>query len=163
MLFSDSVTEIKNLFELEISLSTTLLQIMKSEQSTLSANDLEAFTAVIAQKNKVLAEIESTEAALSTHLKSAGLAMASEGLDEMILKSGPQDKKILESLVTRLRSIAAKCQEQNLINSKIIEAGNNSIKKLVSMIRGQTTDQSDLYDLTGKSATPGQTQILGRV
>ena len=163
MSLTDSVEEISKLFESEISLSTSLLQTLKDEQNAISSNDMAAFESSIIEKDKLVREIEAVEQTLVTKLQQKGLSVNKQDLNELISSCAQKDKIKLTGLIETIREVAAQCQQQNIINSKIIDANQNNIQKLIGIIRGQSPDQNGLYDLSGKSSNSLNSQFLGSV
>lgn len=163
MNLTDSLKDIISLFEQEISLSTALLDTMKNEQAALSNNNLHEFEAAITEKKKLVDEIESTEKKLVELLKLHGLSIDKQDISELLARCNPKEKKCLTLLFDKLKYIATQCYDQNIINSQVISASQNNIEKIINILRGQTTGESDVYDLSGKSTKGIQAQTLGRV
>ncbi len=163
MSLTDSLKDIISLFEHEISLSTTLLDTMKNEQAALSNNNLQEFEAAITKKQKLIDEVESTEKKLIELLKLHGLSMDKQGISELLTRCNPKEKDNLTLLLDKLKYIATQCYDQNIINSQVISTSHNNIEKIINILRGQTTGESNVYDLSGKSTKGIQTQTLGRV
>jgi len=158
-----SLKDITSLFEQEITLSTSLLSVMKNEQSALSVNDLPAFESAVMEKIKLISEIESTEKKLVNILDPHGASIDKKDINTLVSQGNKQDKEKISLLMDKLSDIAEQCQKQNLINSKIIDSSNNNIQKIIGILRGQTADNGGLYDLSGKSSNKILPQTLGRV
>jgi len=159
----DFLKDIINLFEHEISLSTALLVVMKKEQSALSNNNLGNFEAAITEKKKLIGEVESTEKKLVELLKINGLTTDKQNLNALMTRCNPKEKDNLTRLLDKLKDIATQCHNQNLVNGKIIVTSNNNIQKIISILRGQPINESNIYNLSGKSTDAIQPQTLGRV
>jgi len=160
---TELLKDVSSLFEQEITLSSSLLDIMKNEQSALTENNLFAFENAVKEKIKLIIEIETTETNLVNTLNSHGFSIDKNDINTLVSHCNRQDKENISELMSKLSELASQCQNQNSINSKIIDSSNNNIQKIISILRGQSIDNGDLYDLSGKSTNKIQPQTLGRV
>lgn len=163
MSLTKSIEDITTLLDSEVTLSTSLLQVMKNEHDALSASNMAAFETSIIEKDKLLREIETIEQSLQTKLQQNGLAINKQDMDTLVSSCSPKDQAKLTGLIDAVREIATQCQQQNSINSKIISSNQNNIQKLIGILRGQSTNQENLYDLSGKSSNSPNSQFLGSV
>ncbi len=163
MNLTDSLKDIISLFEHEISLSTALLETMKNEKTALSNNNLHEFETAITEKQKLIDEVELTEKKIVELLKRHGLSIDKQHISKLLTHCNSKEKACLTKLLDKLKYIATQCYEQNLVNSKVISTSHNNIEKIISILRGQTTGESNVYDFSGKSTKGIQTQTLGHV
>jgi len=161
MNLSDSLQEIINLFQQEITLSSALLAVMKKEQAALSTNNLTEFEAALIEKQTLTNDVVTTEQKLVEILKLNGLSIGKQDMNELITRCNPMEKDKLTKLLDELRNIATQCRDQNMVNSQVISANQNNIESIINILRGQTSSDSNVYDLSGKPAKTNQTQSFG--
>jgi len=161
MNLSNSLQEIINLFQQEIALSSALLAVMKKEQAALSTNNLSEFEAALIEKQTLTDDVVTTEQKLVEILKLNGLTMDKQDMNELMTRCNPMEKDKLTKLLDELKDIATQCHDQNMVNSKAISANQNNIENIINILRGQTSNESNVYNLSGKPAKTNQTQSFG--
>lgn len=114
-----------------------LLALLERERSALEHGDAAALETCVAEKNRLLDELDRLG-------RTAPLAAATPGVRE------------------NLRRLLERCTERNRVNGRIIELSRRRIQQALALLRGQTAG-SELYGPAGTaSASPADARPLAK-
>ena len=154
-LVSKSIVEV---FQQQFRSTKQLLKTLQQEYDCLSANDITALDAIVADKQQCASELEKHEHALFNLLAKANYQPNNHGL-----KSFLQDTQAQQGFTTVhnawnvLLKATLESNEQNVINARIINTASINIKQALNLLNGRDID-NELYEKSGKTSDGGNSQ-----
>lgn len=159
---TNTAKDIVVLLEQENSLSSKLLSALQKEHEALSKNEFSLFTEAVTDKIELLSQIEITENQLSSVFKQNSISFDVQGIKTLAIKY-PQYGTQITKIWQQLRIIAVQSQKQNHINGIMLEANQAYIRRVLNILRGQTSHAEGLYGPSGKSLNGMNSKPLAEV
>ena len=149
---------IVDLFQQQFKATRQLLKTLKQEYQCLSANDVTALESIVANKQKCATELEKLEHALFELLRSANYLSNNQGLKAFLqdTQAKPEFSTLHQAWNVLLKT-TMECNEQNVINARIINTASISIKQALNLLSGRDVDNA-LYEKNGKTSEGGGSQ-----
>jgi flagellar biosynthesis/type III secretory pathway chaperone len=147
-----------NVFQQQFRATRLLLKTLQQEYDCLSTNDITALENIIAGKQQCASELEKLENALFALLPNANYPANNQGLKAFLQDTeAEQEFANLHNAWNVLLKTTLECNEQNVINARIINTASVSIKQALNVLSGRDAD-NELYEKTGKTADGGGSQ-----
>lgn len=122
-----------------------LLITLNDERQCLAGTDHTALTALFARKSE--------------------LASALSELDQRrahLIAQEPTDEAVSGTNWARYCSLLEQCREGNAINGRLVQDRQRHVKQALSILRGQSNVEPDLYSQQGATVSGTQSLDLGR-
>jgi flagellar biosynthesis/type III secretory pathway chaperone len=145
-------------FQQQFKATKLLLKTLKQEYDCLSANDITALEGIVANKQQCAVDLENHEKALFHLLTDANYQGDNHGLKSFLedTQAVPNFSTVHNAWNVLFKTIL-ECNEQNVINARIINTASINIKQALNLISGRNVD-SELYEKSGKSKDGGNSQ-----
>ncbi len=143
-----------DLMRSEMAAAGRLLDLLHEEERVLAQRDTAALEALTTRKRACLAELEPCAAARLRLLNEAGLSPDRAGFEALLERIGTQQLTQIRLTWDKLRVVLVACQEQNLRNGQVLEAGRRFADDALSVLLG-TRDDIKLY---GRDGSTNQTR-----
>jgi flagellar biosynthesis/type III secretory pathway chaperone len=154
-IIAKSVVEV---FQQQFKATRLLLKTLQQEYECLSTNDITALEGIVARKQQCASELEKHENALFTLLTNANYEANNQGLKSFLQDTETgQEFSTLHNAWTVLLKTTLECNEQNVINARIINTASVSIKQALNVLSGRDVD-NELYEKNGKTSDDGGSQ-----
>ena len=154
-LIAHSVIEV---FQQQFKATKLLLKTLKQEYDCLSTNDITALEGIVAAKQQCAGELEQYENALFKLLTDANYEANNQGLKTFLQDTQEKsDFTTLQNAWNVLFKIILECNEQNVINARIINTASVNVKQALNLLSGRKVD-NELYEKSGKTADGGNSQ-----
>ncbi|WP_020209438.1 flagella synthesis protein FlgN [Gilvimarinus chinensis] len=125
-----------------------LLQLLEQESETLKQRDSQALADLVNAKSEHISVLEAHSSERSALLQSLSLNGDSDGWLSY-MNSNPQLKPLIPAWEDFQR-ILARCKERNEINGKLIGRSQQTLKRLVNLIKGKP-ESGELYNAKGNT------------
>jgi flagellar biosynthesis/type III secretory pathway chaperone len=155
-IIAKSVVEV---FQQQFKATRLLLKTLQQEYECLSDNDITALEGIVANKQQCASKLEKHENALFTLLADANYQANNHGL-KMFLQDTEtnQEFSTLHNAWNVLLKTTLECNEQNVINARIINTASVSIKQALNVLSGRDDIDNELYEKNGKTTDGGGSQ-----
>ena len=131
-----------------------LLEAIQQEQQALGARDASVVAAAVADKERLLGQLDGLAHQRAELLQQAGLAADKLGFQKLL---EGDDSGQLAGLWSELEALLKECQKQNQINGTLLESGRQTAQQILSILTGREMGQNELYNQRGEtSASLGQ-------
>ena len=145
-------------FQQQFSVTRQLLKTLTQEYDCLSANDITVLEGIVASKQKCALELEKYERTMFDLLRTANYQGDNQGLKCFLQDTqGKSEFATLHQAWNVLLKTTMECNEQNVINARIINTASISIKQALNVLSGRDVDNT-LYEKSGKTAEGGGSQ-----
>ncbi|MGD8594779.1 MAG: flagellar protein FlgN [Gammaproteobacteria bacterium] len=156
-LIAESMMEV---FQQQFKATKLLLKTLKQEYRCLSTNDITALEGIIANKQQCASELEQYEKRLFNLLTDANYESNNQGLKAFLQDiQAKADFSTLHNAWNVLFKTILECNEQNVINARIINSASVNIKQALNLLNGRSAD-NELYEKTGKTTDGGNSQTF---
>ena len=141
--------QVRQLIAADTRACETLLSLLEREQAALKSHDRSDLSALLADKQQCTAALEQGAQLRRQLLQAAGLA-GGEGAWQRALQALEQRHGCsgLCDSWSALTDLLRQCRERNEINGKMITRGQQTMNRLLNLLRGQTAAPG-LYDRAG--------------
>jgi flagellar biosynthesis/type III secretory pathway chaperone len=140
-----------------------LLQALSQEFAALSGNDLQGLETSLADKQRLMKELEG----LSQHFLAVACpsspACEKDGISKFLQQKDPQGTWRLTTMWRQLEQLLAQCRHKNSTNGKIISLSHRHIQQALAILRSGGQGSEPCYSPTGASQSPISSRILGKV
>jgi flagellar biosynthesis/type III secretory pathway chaperone len=145
-------------FQQQFKATKLLLKTLKHEYRCLSSNDITALEGIVASKQQCASELEQYEKTLFNLLIEANYEANNQGLRTYLqdTQANP-DFSTLHNAWNVLFKTILECNEQNVINARIINTASVNIKQALNLLNGRSVD-NELYEKSGKTTDGGNSQ-----
>jgi flagellar biosynthesis protein FlgN len=155
--------KIRSLIQADIASAQQLLVALKSEREALQQRDYLRVTDIIASKTNILDLLESHSIQRQQLIKEAGLrcqgnTMEEQWADLIKIIADPALQADWEHLLQALRD----CRHANSVNGKMIARGQQSLGRLLNILRGQI-DTPELYNQKGAATGHAASRTVVKV
>lgn len=133
----------------DLGYTQTLLQLLQEERRLLEQRQHEALPELIGQKDQLLQKLHDNEQRRKNFLQQLGMGDARNAWKEVV--EGTGDNNLIR-LWQQLQQALSECRVCNEINGRMIGRGQQSLGRIVSLLRGQI-NTPQLYN--NKGATQG--------
>jgi flagellar biosynthesis/type III secretory pathway chaperone len=148
--------QIVELFQQQFKATRQLLKTLKQEYECLSVNDVTTLESIVANKQLCAMELEKHENTLFTLLAQAHYQPNNEGLKAFLHDTDSDPNySTLHSAWNVLLKATLECNQQNVINARIINAASITIKQALNILSGRDID-NELYEKSGKTTDGGK-------
>jgi flagellar biosynthesis/type III secretory pathway chaperone len=134
------------LLEAERARAARMLEVLGLEREALARRDFPAIEQAAAEKERLIAALESLAERQNAVLRSAGVVVTAGRLGEALERAGMPD---LVPLWDDLQDLLRRCRQQNLVNGGVIEMSRRFAREVLATLRG-TAPGSDLYGRCGE-------------
>ncbi|WP_455211014.1 flagella synthesis protein FlgN [Kaarinaea lacus] len=146
------------IFQQQFRATKLLLKTLKQEYDCLSTNDITALEGIVASKQQCASELEKHEHALFTLLNDGNYEANNQGLKTFLQDTETKpDFSNLHNAWNVLFKTILECNEQNVINARIINTASVNIRQALNLLSGRTVD-NELYEKSGKTKDGGNSQ-----
>ncbi|MCP8898645.1 flagella synthesis protein FlgN [Gilvimarinus xylanilyticus] len=145
-------TLVQQMLEQDTHAATELLKLLNQESEILKQRDHEALQTLVTQKSEHISLLEAHAAERNALLKSLDLPANNNGW-LAFLQSDPQLAS-LKPGYDSLNDTLSQCRERNEINGKLIGRSQQTLRKLLDLVKGQSPN-ADLYTATGTTSKSG--------
>ena len=132
-----------------------LIELLERERSALEARDYDKLQHLVADKQPLLAELESRGNQRRGAIERAGFGSEAE-----LLARARQEAPDVASEWLALGEMWQRCQELNQINEQIVQRTKLVVGRLLDVLRGEP-QQSAVYDQQGSTRRGGGGRPLG--
>lgn len=140
--------QLSGLLQGEIRFTQNLHQSLELESNALIASDIAALEKATKEKSQHIHQLELLAQERETLVASIG--------GEKLLEAEPY-----LSLWQDLLTLAASCQEKNLVNGSIIKIGIRQSQKALDILQG-IPDKPELYNHSGQTTRSGKSSTLAQ-
>jgi len=148
--------QIVALFQQQFKSTRQLLKTLKQEYDCLSVNDVTALEGIVASKQQCAVDLEKHEKTLFDLLTQTGYQGNNQGLKAFLNDThADPDYQTLHNAWNVLLKTSLECNQQNVINARIINAASITIKQALNVLSGRDVD-NELYEKSGKTIDGGQ-------
>jgi flagellar biosynthesis/type III secretory pathway chaperone len=154
--------EIYQILELHLAQTDKMHEILVQEYKALKSDNLEQFESVLLQKQNQVNELKLIEPQLIELAKAVNGELCKESIGRFIdqLPSG-KEKSSLSQLWQRLQKALTDCNEQNLVNHRIMNASRTNLEQILNILRGNSPlPVSATYGATGAQANNPQARSI---
>lgn len=126
--------------------------ILQQEYKALKSNDLELFETCLLQKQDQVNALQLIEPQLIELARELNGQLCKESIGHYIdqLDPGPE-KSALKQLWQRFQKAIRQCNEQNLVNHRIMTASRSNLEQILNILRGNSAlPNSPVYGASGK-------------
>ena len=141
----------------DINACQTLLQLMEVEREALQERDAERLSAVIEEKTQYLSHLEQSAVKRSRWASLAQAADADSGWHQLLHDLQQPE---LSQQWEQLKELMIACRSENETNGKILARSQNTVGRLLSIMRGQT-DAPSLYSAKGSKTGGSSSHTFG--
>ncbi len=142
---------LRQLLDEELACSSRLLDALRKEETTIAARDPDALSAVVAEKDGLLAQMESSHKRRTELMQQAGASTDAAAFSALVASCGDG---VIEQLWSKLRESLQACQRQNNINGRVLESSRRNVQRALAILLGGQPDGTELYNQHGRSTTP---------
>ena len=130
-------------------LAESLKAVLQEEKSILEQRQYAAHTALVARKTQLLMELDQADCSRRQAMADMGLQMDKQGFDLFLgqIPAAWQDR--FQRSWEKLADTMNTCARLNRINGKILAHAQNSMERLMSIIKG-TANQVSVYQSNGR-------------
>lgn len=150
---------VQQMLEQDTHAACELLKLLNQESDVLKQRDHEALQVLINEKSDHIALLEAHAAERNALLKSLELPADSQGW-LAFLQADPQLAP-LKSGYDSLNITLTQCRERNEINGKLIGRSQQTLRKLLDLVKGQSPN-ADLYTATGTTSQSGLSNTVAK-
>lgn len=145
-------------FQQQFNATKLLLKTLKLEYDCLSSNDITALEGIIATKQKCTSELEQYEKTLFNLLTDASYEANNQGLKTFLqdTKSNSEFSTLHNAWNVLFKTIL-ECNEQNVVNARIINTASINIRQALNLLNGRNAT-NELYEKSGKTRDGGNSQ-----
>ncbi len=141
----------------DINACQALLQLMEAERAALQERDAERLGAVIEEKTQYLSHLEQSAIKRSQWASRAQAADADSGWHQLLHDLREPE---LNQQWEELKELMIACRSENETNGKILARSQNTVSRLLNIMRGQT-DAPALYSAKGSKTGGSSSHIFG--
>lgn len=150
--------QIVEIFQQQFRVTKLLLKTLKQEYDCLSANDIVALEGIVSKKQQCAVDLEKHEHSLFNLLASANYQPNNLGLKALLQDTHAKQRySNLHNAWNVLLKTTLECNEQNVINARIINIASVNIKQALNLLSGREAD-NELYEKSGKTSDGGNSQ-----
>ncbi len=136
-----------------------LLSLLEQESETLKQRDHQALAALVEAKAEHIHVLEAHSSERSALLTSLSLPADSNGWLSYMGKNSELTPII--PAWNELQKILTQCKQQNEINGKLIGRSQQTLKRLVNLIKGKT-EASELYNAKGNTTNSALSNTVAK-
>lgn len=134
------------LLRAELARARRLREVLTLERDALGRRDFPAIEQAAAEKERLIAALESLAERQGTLLRTGGILGGNASLRENLQKT---DMVELVPLWDELQDLLRRCRQQNLVNGGVIEMSRRFAREVLATLRG-TVPGSEVYDRCGE-------------
>ena len=140
--------QLETLLRGELTAASGLHALLLAEESAIAARDVDAMQQIVADKQPLLAELESLHQRHAALLAAAGMADDKSGLEA----AAQECKGGLPEVWSQLQQGLAECQRQNQINGRLLTTSQLHTQRALSILLGRQGEADELYTADGRAA-----------
>lgn len=143
--------QFEQILQAEERLAATLSELLEREEDFLARREVDALNALVAEKDKQLAELDGLAAERASLLQRSGYSPDRDGF--LALLKADQSGRLRE-LWNSVETLLKRCRYQNQVNGKVLEIGRIQARQLLALLLGRDSEaSSELYDQNGNAST----------
>lgn len=144
-----------DLLERDSTITRQLIKLLEKERSALEARDYDQLQRIVAEKQPLLAELESRGYQRRTAIEHAGFG----GEAELLARARREAPEVADDWLA-LGEMWQRSQELNQINEQIMQRTKLVVGRLLDVLRGEP-QQSAVYDQQGSTRGGGSGRPIG--
>lgn len=156
MSHAQACSSLAQLLQQEQAVAAHLLEVLTAEHEAIASRDTDILQQAVAEKQDLLARLETSHKQRLALLSAAGLDANPDGFDALLERCAASGHD-LQPRWNNLKESLSSCQRQNQLNGALLESSRRSTHRALSILLGGQGDNSELYNQAGKS-TPS---VLG--
>lgn len=150
--------DIVTLFKQQHIATNSLLGALKKEYDCLNANDITALEGIVIDKQKCVTDLERYEKELFILLQKGNYEANNLGLKNFLQQTESDvNYSSVQNSWNDLLKATMQCNEQNVINARIINVASINVKQALNLLSGRNSDD-ELYGKSGKTVDGGNSQ-----
>lgn len=147
--------DIAALFKQQHVATDSLLDALKKEYDCLNTNDVTALEDIVINKQKCVNELENFEKKLFALLRQGDYEPNNQGLKTFLQQTENEANfSTAQNSWTKLLKATMQCNEQNVINARIINVASINIKQALNLL----SSNDELYGKSRKNRDGGNSQ-----
>jgi flagella synthesis protein FlgN len=143
---------VRELIDSDLQHAGELLSLLHEEKGLLEKRDGEALKILVENKLTLLRRMEANDATRSSLLRAAGYPGDLSQWPQLLEELSQRGNSALDASWSRLKTTLQKCEELSEVNAKIVKRTQQSVGRLLGILRGQT-DAPALYSQSGQTRT----------
>lgn len=135
--------------EQDFKLAQSLKTVLQEEKSILEQRQYAAHPAILSRKTQLLMELDQADCHRRQAMAEMGLQLDKNGFDLFVRQIPKAWQERFETSWQNLADAMNTCARLNKINGKILAHAQNSMERLMSIIKG-TANQVSVYQSNGR-------------
>lgn len=146
-----SAQAVEQLIRQDIRSAESLSELLYQEQQALKSRSHNQLTAILSEKQALLARLESSAGQRSNWINFLvkHSQLTAEQCWQRLLNE--LNSELLPQLWQEFEEKISTCKQSNEINGKAISRGQRTLKQLLGILRGQHMETAKLYNATGET------------
>lgn len=142
--------------------ATELMQLLKQQQELLKARQYPQLSALLEPQQQLVETIATIEQQLKSVLVQHQCAFTRQGVEEFIESTEPNIRRLLAQAWQVFTATLTRCHQQIKTQERIFHRNQQSVRTLLSLLKGQTTPAAALYQANGQTQSLKSTQWLAQ-
>ncbi len=145
--------------EKDVTLAQSLKEVLQEEKSILEQRQYAAHSALLSRKTQLLMELDQADMARRQAMADMGLQLDKQGFDLFVAQVPAAWQERFETSWEKLADTMNACSRLNRVNGKILAHAQNSMERLMSIIKG-TANQVSVYQSNGRRNLSAANRML---
>lgn len=142
-------TLVQKMLDADITSASALQKLLTSERELLKNREYEPLSLLITEKNQLLERLNAHADERGAVLNSLGFTPDSSGWQQLL--NSDETLSAFTSTWKELQRLIAECKKLNEINGKLMGRSQQSLKRLLDLVRGQSGTPA-LYNANGNAS-----------
>jgi flagellar biosynthesis/type III secretory pathway chaperone len=152
--------ELNTLLRQGRNLVETLLPLLNQQHEVLKSRQHQALSELIAPQEQLLGQIMQVEHQLHSLLQQQQLPMNQSGMQQLILRSADNERVILNENWQKFSEPLNACRQQIKVQERVLYRNRQTIKTLLSLLKGQIKPHSSVYQANGQAKRLMSAQLI---
>ncbi len=157
-----SYSPFTELLKREAQAVAALCEVLQGEHAALVERDATAMESTAVRKGQLVEQLNGLGEQRAALLAAAGLSPDKAGFEALLVKASGEGEEALQHQWQQLREKLQHCQQQNQVNSQLLEAGRRHAEEALSLLRGQGPI-SEIYGQDGARNGGGGSRSYAKV
>lgn len=145
--------------EQDYTLAIELKAILQEEKTSLEKRQYAAHPALLSKKTQLLMSLEEADSARRQAMSNMGLSLDKLGFDQFVRQVPATWQERFQSSWEKLSDTMNTCARLNKVNGKILAHSQNSMERLMSIIKGNV-NQVSVYQANGRKSMNASHRML---
>lgn len=138
----------------------TLLSLLSQQHEALKTRQHQALSALLPAQEQLLGQIMQIENQLQTLLQQQSLPMSHAGMRQLILRSSGNEQAVLNQSWQQFVEPLNACRQQIKVQERVLHRNRQTIKMLLSLLKGQIKPPTSLYQANGQTKQQLSAQLI---